>query len=441
MLDSLLNGKLSRRDLLRGAAAVGLGSVAGSMAWNPLGPTPRVKAQASRSSGGSDTIRVVGIFPLSGLVAADGIEMRNGVVMAIDEINEMGGILGRKLEYIEVDNGNSFPEDVTTSFRRAVDTLDPDVIFSGYHLGTGPEFDIVASAGRLYYNVNTQQRWVDLYRRNPQRYWGIFQCDPVDTWYGVGFARWLDRLVESGQYRPPAKTAAILRGDDPYGSWIAQNFREEARRLGWTITYEDSFTPGQVADWGPMLARVRANPPAMLFTTSYNPADNAALSRQFAANPMNCLVYQQYGPSVPEYFELAGDSAEGVIWATVLGFIPDETGMSFRERYRAKFGQWPGWANAPGCYDEVWLWAKAAALAGDPKDYRRVAAMTERMIHRGVTGSISFIDHAGVQYPDQTRDPSLGQPHIIAQVQNGENVVISPAPYNQAEFKLPPWFR
>ncbi len=189
-----------------------------------------------------------------------------------------------------------------------------------------------------------------------------------------------------------------------------------------------------------MLSSVRDNPPSVLFSSDYNPADGAALAQQLAADPMPTLVYMQYGPSVPEFLELAGEAANGVIWATVLGLLSDKIGDDFRARYEAKFGQAPGWANAGGVYDTTWVWAKSVALAGDAKNYRRVAAMTERLIHRGTTGSISFENHAGLAYPGQTSDPSLGQPHIIVQIQNGEHKIISPEPYTTSDFQLPPWF-
>jgi branched-chain amino acid transport system substrate-binding protein len=144
---------------------------------------------------------------------------------------------------------------------------------------------------------------------------------------------------------------------------------------------------------------------------------------------------------VPEYLDLAGNAANGIIWATVLGLLPDKIGNDFRVRYNAKFGKQPGWANAGGVYNEVWVWAKAVALAGDSKDYKKIAAITEKSIHRGVTGGISFVNHAGQTYPAQTNDPSLGQAHIIVQIQNGEHKVISPNPYTNGKFQLPPWFQ
>ena len=86
------------------------------------------------------------------------------------------------------------------------------------------------------------------------------------------------------------------------------------------------------------------------------------------------------------------------------------------------------------------VWAKAVGAAGTWKDYKKVAAATEKVIHRGTTGSISFESHAGLAYPGQTADPSIGQAHIIAQIQDAKQVVISPEPYTTGEFQSPPWF-
>ncbi len=333
----MLNKKVSRRDLLKGVA-VGAGGVLASAALPQITaaqeaePAPTSTLEPVEATG--EPIRVVGIFPLSGFIAADGEEMRNGLVMAIDEINEMGGLLGSPLEYIEVDDVDSLTDDITTAFQRAVEVEEPDVIISGYHLATGPEFDIVADAERLYYNVNTQIAWADLYTSDPARYWGIFQCDPAEIWYGGGFALWLDQLVADGKYELPAgKTAFILAADDAYGTVIANSFEEAITKLGWEVIGKETVSAGNTADWGPVLSTVRDNPPSVLFSSDYNPADDAALAQQLAADPIPCLVYQQYGPSVPEYLELAGESANGIICATVLGLLPDQIGNDFRARY------------------------------------------------------------------------------------------------------------
>jgi len=461
-----MTGKqFSRRAFLRSTAAVGAGSVLtaalgvacqGGPKSAPATAAPtaapvqavptaaQVVAQASaaapaQAAPGRD-INVVGLYPISGIIASDGAEMKNGVIMAVDEINAMGGLVGHKLKYSEVDDKDSLGDQVPTGFRRAIEVEKADVIFSGYHLASGPEFDIVTNAGILYYNNNTQKAWTDRYASDPAKNWCVFQSDPNEEWYGGGMANYLNMLVETGQYKPPAKTAAILAGDDTYSAFIGNTFDAAIKKLGWTVVLKESFTVGAVADWGPLLAKVRDAKPAVFFSVDYNPAENAAMIKTWAANPINAVVYQQYGPSVPEYIDLAGDAANGVIWSTVLGYLPDEIGKDWVAKYKAKFNQTPGYANAPGGYDQVWDWAVAVALAGDPFDYKKVAKMTEQNIHRGITGSYYPLNHAGRCYPWQVNDPSLGQAMTIYQIQNKQQVLVDPAPYTNGKFQLPPWF-
>ncbi len=144
---------------------------------------------------------------------------------------------------------------------------------------------------------------------------------------------------------------------------------------------------------------------------------------------------------MPEYLELAGDAANGVLWATVLGFLPDPIGMEWVKKYEEKFKTTPGYANAPGGYDQVYDWAYAVLLAGDPFDYKKVAKMTEQNIHRGVTGGYYPENHAGRSYPWQTNDPSLGQAHTIYQIQDKKQVLVFPDPYSNGKFQTPPWMK
>lgn len=435
--------KLSRREMLGRASLAAGGLVIGGAGGLLIGDQTAAGSSggvgAGRSSAGP--IKVAGVFPLTGVVAADGAEMRNGTVMAIDEINAAGGLLGRKLEYIEVDDQDSSSDQITSAFRRVVDQIKPHVAFSGYHLATGPQFDIVADAEQLYYELGTATAWVKLYKSNPKRYWCIFQGDPTEAWYGVGLARWMDEQVTNKTVPNTAKRAGILTADDAYDASIADHYKAEAEALGWTVARVERFTAGKVTDWGPLLSKFRDDDISFLFTATFSTPDNAAMIQEFAQSPLNAVLYQQYGPSVPEYLDLTGDVANGVVWSTVLGRIPDERGKAWIEAYETKFNTSPGWANAPGNYDLVMLWAAAVREVGDPSDFKAIAAATEKLTMRGVTGSHTMVDHAGVQYPYQNGDASLGQPQLIVQVQEGQQQVIFPSPYTTAEFQVPSWVR
>ena len=67
-------------------------------------------------------------------------------------------------------------------------------------------------------------------------------------------------------------------------------------------------------------------------------AEEAAFCQQFIADPVKgALVYLQYGPSQPEFLNLAGSAAEGFVWSTVLGVYADKQGAEFRKKYKAAY--------------------------------------------------------------------------------------------------------
>jgi branched-chain amino acid transport system substrate-binding protein len=58
-----------------------------------------------------------------------------------------------------------------------------------------------------------------------------------------------------------------------------------------------------------------------------------------------------------------------------------------------------------------------------------------------VNGSYSF-DNPGqctLAYPDVTLDPSIGQAHLVFQIQDAEHRILSPVPYAESTFRRPPW--
>ena len=169
------------------------------------------------------------------------------------------------------------------------------------------------------------------------------------------------------------------------------------------------------------------------------PGELAAFQRQAAACLPGAVLYAIYAPSVPEFLEIAGPGAEGTVWATVTGTYEDSIGRRFRADYADAFGQLPGWSHAGIAYDEIHLLARAWMSVPQPRDFAAVSVELRHVRYRGVNGSY-FLDNAeqsGLGYPDTTRDPSLGQAHLVLQVQDGAHRIISPAPYAESRFRAP----
>ncbi len=433
---------VSRRNFVTGLAVAGLGGlVVGGGAGYAL--APKDSGGSSSGGGGGDTspIKIGSVSPVTGPYSGDGQEMTRGQELAIDAINALGGLAGRKLELVVGDVSDLSPENYVQVAQRLVNQEKVSAIFSGYTTNDSSEYSIYADAGVPVFHLNTLQANVDYVTKN--KITNIYEGCPTEIWYGKGFVPLMQAWIADGSWTPSSKTAAIITSNDPYSISIAQAFKAAVEGIGWTVPiYEEVTAP--YADWGPQLAKIRANPPGLIYMTDYIPGDLASFAKQFATSPTQSLLYQQYGPSIPEYLQLAGEAGYGVVWSTTVGTLPDKMGQEFLAAYKAKYNSEAGLSQAGGQYDMVHLWAQTAAMAGDPNDFTKVNQLLKGVIYRGVSGTYKWISDtelAVAPYPDLVNDPSLAMPHLTYQIQGGKQVPVYPAPYASGTFQPPPWFK
>jgi branched-chain amino acid transport system substrate-binding protein len=428
----------SRRKFLRGAAVLG-GSAALLASIN----------DGARAEG--EPIPVGQAAPLTDFAAADGVEFKNGLMLACEEINALGGILGRPLEPYFEDTKQMGDATNVQAVQRLIDRHSVHAVLNGYNIGSGAAIqDVIADAGIIYVHYDTTIGHNNLIKSDPQKYFGSFQGDPAEYWYGPGFLKFVQQLEAAGSYKRANNKMAVILSAGVYAANIANAIKEKAAEYGWEISlFETVNVP--ISEWGPTLAKIRQDPPAVIAITHFLPADLAQFMVQFVPNPTNSLIYMQYGPSIPAFREIGKEATNGVLYATVVGALQDEIGTAFETRYKAKFGENAGHNSGAQSYDGAYVWATAAALAGgsgepgNDTQNRKVADRMRAMIWRGVTGVTRFIpdEQAAYTYPTQTRDSSLGMPHQFLQIQDHTKggLLVAPSPYETAQFALPPWMK
>ncbi|MEZ5715532.1 MAG: ABC transporter substrate-binding protein [Paracoccaceae bacterium] len=427
---------LNRRSMLMGGVAAGAGA---SLLASVNG------AQAADG----DPIAIGAALPMSGAAAADGIEFQNGLTLGIEEINAMGGILGRPLELHVEDTADMGADTVSQAMQRLIDRYETPVIINGYNLGTNMvEMDVAADSDVIFIHYNTLISHNNKFKEDPARYYGSFQGDPPEFYYGPGLLSYLNGLVESGEWTPPNKKIALVASAVEYPVVIANAVRDFAAEYGWEISlYETVQFPTN--QWGPTLAKIRQDEPAVVAVTHFLPQDLAAFMTQFQPQPTNSLIYMQYGPSLPAFKEIGGKAVEGVLYSTVVGCLPDDFAAAFRASYREKFGPNSSYIAGSQTYDGLWKWALSAAIAGGPgapyekEQMRKVAATMNKLVYRGVNGICNFDPEgqSAMCYPSQIGDASLGMPHQFLQHQDitTDPVLVAPATYAKGAFKMPPW--
>lgn len=433
----------SRRRFLRGAAALGVGGLAGSAT---LLSTVNNGAKAE-----GEPIPVGGGVPLTGWAAADGIEFKQALEMACDEINAMGGVLGRPLKPVFEDTKEQGADNIIPAMQRLIDRYQVHAIINGYNTGAvTAEYDTIADAGVMYIHHNTDIVHHQTVGKNPERYFSIFMGDPAEWWYGPGLLKFLNNLGEKGLWKRPNNKIAIVTGSQNYSVVIANAIRDKAKENGWEIgLFETVVVP--ISEWGPTLQKIRNDPPAVVAVTHWVPQDLAQFMLQFVPNPTNSLVYMQYGPSLAAFREIGKEAVNGVLYSTVIAALQDEMGLAFAKRYKDRFGPSASPLVAAQVYDSAHYWALAAAIAGGsgpPGEFeqnKKVAARLRGLIYRGVMGTTAWFlpEQASRPYPDATNDPSLGMPHQYLQIQDHtkEPSLIAPSPYETSTFKMPPWIK
>ena len=436
-------GRVTRRQLLTGAgaAAVGglvVGGVGGFVAGSSGDDATTDSGGPAGDGGTTETIKLGSASPTTGAYSGDGQEMVRGQELAIAEINANGGVLGRQLELVVVDVEDPFAPERMVNAARRLSNEGVAATFSGYTTTTSAEFDVYAEYGAPMFHLNTFQPNADYVADNGIT--NIYHSCPTEVWYGPGFIQFMQRLIDAGAWKPSSESAAVVTSNDPYSISIARTVRADLEKLGWDITVAEQVT-APLTEWGPVLSKIRQNPPGLIFHADYIPGDLASFQQQFRSDPTPSLMYQQYGPSIPEYLELAGSDADGVIWSTVIGTLPDASGEAFRDLYRQEYDAEAGLSQAGGQYDLVHVWAQSAAMAGDPANFEQVNDNLKRMLYRGVSGTYHFKPEelTAIPFPDEVNDPSLGMAHLTFQIQDQEQVLVDPDPYIKGEFQLPAW--
>nr|WP_260440181.1 ABC transporter substrate-binding protein [Cohnella lubricantis] len=325
---------------------------------------------AGRGSGKGDIVIGVG-WPL----ATRNEGLAEGVAMAAEEINDAGGVLGRRLRIESIDDGG-LPAEGLDAARRFAD--DPDIAAVIGHRGSSvsiPASDVYEQAGIVMLSPGSTSPKLT---ERDQQY--IFRTIPSDARIGARMAQF---AASKGYQR-----VAILYSDDEYGRGLANAFEDSGKEAG--IETIDRLTGyADRTDLARIVRGWKALACDAVFIADVMPAAGhtvADLRQAGAAFP----ILGGDGLDSAELRELAGPAAEGAVVASI--FNPEDSRPAvkdFMQRYEARYGEQPGKWAAQG-YDALDLLADAIAKAGSAKPAAIAEALRSMSGWEGVTGSHTF---------------------------------------------------
>lgn len=389
----------------------------------------------------SGDILVAAAMPLTGPFASDGEEMKQGLQLAIDQQNADGGLLDRKVKLVTCDIAAMEVDTVQACGERLLGE-NPDAIITGYDGSFGTP--IFGAGDMPYLHANTFREAVDLVIENQDKYSNVFQYDPSETDYGPDAAKRLPEIADQLGFKPDNKSVAVVTADYSYNKNGAQSFIEAIEKQGYSVAVNEVTPFGGVEQYGPILSKIGKAQPAFTTFWDLDPSDAARFTnqwnQQFGGSGINSLLYLQYTPNLPEYLKLTGDSANGVLWSTVIA-QNDAVGKPTGEQVKAftdKYGHPPKGVYGFIIDDAFNIWAQAVEKAGCASCFDKVNENIREGEYSGFAGNYKFAPLSEGQYA-LPGDDLL--PTIWSQVQNGKNVPVLPEAAAEGEIEMPSWVK
>ena len=330
----------------------------------------------------SNTVTIGAVFPLSGSVAFYGNESRDGALLAIEQINASGGLLGKKLALLAEDDEGA-AEKAANAFTKLTDRDKVSFVLGSSTSGATMAMTDLAQQKKVVL-ISPSATNIDVTKAGDFVFRACF-IDPFQGVVGADFA--YDTLS--------ARRAAILydAGAD-YNTGLAASFRDEFKKVGGQVVADEAYQSGDV-DFNAQVTHIRAaNPDVVYLPNYYN--DVALQAKQLRAQGVTCALVG--GDGWDSLIDNAGDEVLNGFWSA--GFAADTTdpkGVAFVKAFQARFNRPASQFSALG-YDTMMLVIDGIKAAGT-FDTTAVKNAMAKLSGSYVTGNIRF---------DANRNPIKG---------------------------------
>lgn len=347
-------------------------------------------------SGDSDTIRIGLEGPLSGSQKATGEGMLNGARLAASDLNAKGGIDGKQVEIVPIDDA----ADAATGVKAANAAVEEglDGVVGPYNSGVGIKtLPIYEKAGlvpiRLTSDSDTNGMGFTL---QPMDY----QIAPVET---TAITDWLKA----------GKVAILWDPTQNYTTSAAEDVKKGLEAAGVKVTAFNEIQPGEKS-YEADVKKALDTDPDLVFSVVYFPEGGLIAKSMYEIKPQaRCLA--DYASNDPGYITTAGKAAAQ---ACPTGGVPAPAdfpdGKKFVADYEKEFGGEPGtWS--PYTYDSLRFLADGVRQAGGFDADKLTRELNGFKDWEGVTGSVTIDPDNGNRDPATVTIDSVsddGQFHV-----------------------------
>ena len=351
---------------------------------------------AGENSGGADIIKVGEFASLTGKEATFGISSHEGTLLAVEQLNAGGGVLGKKIELLTEDDLSKAGEPATVVNKLI--SRDGVVAILGE----------VASSRSLEAGPICQQAKIPMISpssTNPKvTETGdfIFRVCFTDILQGKILASFAGKTLQA------KKVAVFTDVKSDYSKGLAKYFKENFVAAGGQIVTELDFNGGD-KDFKAQLTAIKSASPDAVFIPGYY-TDVAIICIQGKQIGLHVPIFGGDGWESDQLIKIGQDAVEGTYFSThAAADSPDTRVKQFVAAYQQRFkGKTPD-AMAMLGYDSAMILAHAMKVAGTTDGQKVRDALAGTKNFEGVSGKITI---------DAKRDAT--KPMVILQVRGGE---------------------
>lgn len=311
-------------------------------------PTEAPQAEAPQPAA-PEPIKIGFFSPTTGFAAADGTSALQAAQLAVQFINNAGGLLDRPVALIHYDDAAK-PDQAASLARKLIEQDQVVAGISGSYSGA------TRAAAPVFQEAGIPM--ISAYAIHPEI------TKTGDKIFRVGTLAAVEGRVgaELAGKVMGAKKIAILTIDNDFGVSLTEGFKQHAADLGLEIVLEEKYPLGET-EFRPIIGKIKtAKPDAVYATGYYNEAAN--LVSQAKDEGLDVPIIGQEGYDSPKFIELAGPASEGVIITTDLNRDSKRPMTKrFLTEYKSTYGEDADMVGA-SAFDAVQVLAYAIKTAG-----------------------------------------------------------------------------
>ena len=362
-------------------------------------------------------IKIGASLSLTGTYAALGQNQHRGYQLCAKHVNEKGGVLGRKIEFVLYDD-QSLPATGVRLYEKLITQDKVDAIMGPY---SSAITEAVANVNDRYKMpmVAPMASTTAIFRKG-RKY--IFMVQSPAEVYLEGL---IDVAAKQG-----LKTVAIINEDTLFPKATVQGTIELAKKRGLQVVFVEAYPKGNT-DFSALLTKMKAANPDVLGAATYFD-DALAITRQMKELNVNPKMYGvTVGGDLPKFYEQLGRNAEYVYGATQWEpELPYPGAKQFAEAYKKEFPGADLSYHSAGGYAGCQILVEAIKRAGS-LDGEKIREAVLKMDFNTVYGGFK-VDQDGFQ---------ISHKMVMFQWQDGKKVIVWPEELaaGKIRFPTPPW--